>query len=268
MKAAEIPENDPYRLDALRSLDLLDTGPEAEFDAIVRLGCELFGTPTCLVSLVDADRQWFKARVGLDAPETPRDISFCGHAIHHDDVFVVTDTAEDTRFADNPLVTAAPFIRFYAGAPICLPNGYRIGTVCTIAPTPRPSFTERDRRVLADLATMAMTAIRARALRSRLDESLNMKDLYQAALYASPAAIACADSQSVIQDCNSRFADFCEMKSPIGQTINDAVPVAVADWNPAVMYEQGLLEATATARVGGEKLRIWRQPSGFLVIGE
>lgn len=160
MKAGEIPDNDLYRLDALRSLDLLDTAPEAEFDAIVRLGCELFGTPTCLVSLVDAERQWFKAQIGLEAPETPRDISFCGHAIHHDEVFVVTDTAADSRFDDNPLVTSAPFICFYAGAPICLPNGYRIGTVCAIAPTPRQTFGERDRRVLADLATMAMTAIR------------------------------------------------------------------------------------------------------------
>ena len=268
MKAAETPENDRYRLDALRSLDLLDTEPEEEFDAIVRLGCELFGTPSCMVSLVDADRQWFKARVGLDASELPRAISFCGHAILHDDVSVVNDTAEDSRFADNPVVTGAPFVRFYAGAPILLPNGCRIGTVCTIAPTPRPTFSDRDRRVLADLATKAMTAIRARALRYRLDESLNMKDLHQAALYASPVAIACADCQSVIQDCNGRFADFCEMKSPIGQTINDAVPVAFADWNVANMYKQDLLEAKATARAGGEKLSIWRQPSGFLVIDE
>lgn len=113
----------------------------------------MFGVEICLISLVDAHRQWFKSKQGLDACETSREISFCGHAILDDSVFIVGDASADPRFADNPLVTDEPFIRFYAGCPIRGPNGHRIGTLCLIDSEPRGLSLE-DQETLRDLAAM------------------------------------------------------------------------------------------------------------------
>ncbi len=141
------------RLRSLRSLDILDTPPEESFDRLTRMARRLFDVPIALVSLVDADRQWFKSSQGLEATETGRDISFCGHTILSDEVFVVRDAADDRRFCDNPLVTHDPHIRFYAGCPIRTTNGRRIGTFCVIDRRPRELDTE-DRALLKDLAAM------------------------------------------------------------------------------------------------------------------
>ena len=139
--------NDAERLSALRQLLVLDTPPEERFDRITAFAAHEFNVPIALVSLVDEHRQWFKSRIGLDACETARDISFCGHAVAGPDaVFVIRDTAADSRFADNPLVTGDPRIRFYAGAPLTLPNGHSIGTLCLIAPTPR-AYDEVDQAI-------------------------------------------------------------------------------------------------------------------------
>lgn len=165
------PMDEDSRLAALRALDLLDTAPEREFDDIVELARALFGTPVALVSLIDAHRQWFKARAGLDAAETPRDVSFCGHAIHRDEALVVVDAAEDPRFHDNPLVVGGPEIRFYAGMPLRLPSGHRIGTFCVIGPEPRAEFGEREGDLLARLARLTLDAIALRAARARFGRS-------------------------------------------------------------------------------------------------
>lgn len=137
MQAAPRPANDAARLAALYDLLILDTPPEERFDRIAAFAAREFDVPIVLVTLVDAGRQWFKARVGIDACETGRDVSFCGHAILHADTMVVPDALEDARFADNPLVTGDPFIRFYAGAPLELPSGQRLGTLCLIDHRPR-----------------------------------------------------------------------------------------------------------------------------------
>jgi diguanylate cyclase (GGDEF)-like protein/PAS domain S-box-containing protein len=134
---APFPTSEAERLDALRSLDLLDTPPEPAFDDLTRLAAFVCGTPIALISLVDPCRQWFKARVGLDATETHRDIAFCSHAILQDDLFVVPDATEDARFKDNPLVTGEPNIRFYAGMPLTGPEGHNLGTLCVIDRVPR-----------------------------------------------------------------------------------------------------------------------------------
>ena len=160
MQAPEKPGNETMRLQTLRALNILDTSPEERFDRLTRLARRLFGVSIALVSLVDADRQWFKSAAGLDVTETSCDISFCGHAILQDDVFVIPDASLDARFHDNPLVTDAPNIRFYAGCPLMMTNGSKLGTLCLIDQSPR-SMNAEDLGLLRDLARMAEQEISA-----------------------------------------------------------------------------------------------------------
>jgi diguanylate cyclase (GGDEF)-like protein len=147
------PDDEIDRLKSLHSLKLLDTPSEERFDRVTRLAQRLFGIETCLISLVDEHRQWFKSRQGLDACETKRDVSFCGHAILDDDAFVVTDARLDQRFADNPLVIGPPHVRFYAGRPLRGPGGHRIGTLCLIDSRPR-TLDREGHETLRDLTAM------------------------------------------------------------------------------------------------------------------
>lgn len=135
--AAPEPANEAERIAALHRLDLLDQPPTPELDEVVEIAATMFSVPISLVSLVDADRQWFAASVGLAAPETPRCDAFCAHSILEPPIFVVPDATMDDRFAGNPLVTAAPDIRFYAGAVLRSPDDYPIGTLCVIDREPR-----------------------------------------------------------------------------------------------------------------------------------
>lgn len=132
MKKPGVPQNESARVRKLRELDILDTLPEADYDDIVRLAAYICQTPIALISMVDTDRQWFKARHGLDVSETPRDISFCAYAILGENVFIVPNATEDDRFAGNPLVEEEPEIRFYAGAPLISSEGFALGTLCVI----------------------------------------------------------------------------------------------------------------------------------------
>jgi diguanylate cyclase (GGDEF)-like protein len=160
MQAPFIPENEPSRIATLRALHILDTAPEERFDRLTRLAKRLFGVPIALVSLVDVDRQWFKSCVGLTATETPREVSFCGHALHNDEIFEIPDALLDQRFFDNPLVSGAPEIRFYAGCPLTVANGSRLGTLCVIDIQPR-RLDDEERQLLRDLARMAEQEIAA-----------------------------------------------------------------------------------------------------------
>lgn len=147
---------------ALRDLAVLDTAPESVFDALVRAASLVCGVPISLVSLIDVDRQWFKANVGLPGvSETPRDVAFCAHAVLDDAIFEVSDATVDGRFADNPLVLGAPFVRFYAGVPLKVTSGHRIGTLCVIDHQPR-TLTPHQREVLAALGTAAAQALDGR----------------------------------------------------------------------------------------------------------
>jgi diguanylate cyclase (GGDEF)-like protein/PAS domain S-box-containing protein len=141
------------RIKALHALGVLDTPVEDRFDRFTRIAAAAFGAPIALVSLIDTQRQWFKSRVGLDVCETPRSMAFCSHAIALDDLLVVPDTHLDERFADNPLVAGAPFIRFYAGQPVHSVDGQPLGTLCIIDRQPR-AFGDADKRMLRDLAQM------------------------------------------------------------------------------------------------------------------
>lgn len=163
MRAAPLPDDESRRLERLRSLAVLDTAPEPFFDGIVQVASLVTGSPIALVSLIDHDRQWFKAQVGLEGvTETPRDVSFCAHAIHGQTLFEVRDTHDDERFFDNPLVEADPDIRFYAGMPIAMQGGSGVGTLCVIDHVPR-ELTETQRQILATLAGLVGMALEQRA---------------------------------------------------------------------------------------------------------
>lgn len=154
MKEPDIPHDEQARLLTLKCLGVLDTLPEERFDCLTRMAKRVFGVPIALVSLVDEERQWFKSCAGLDVRETPRSISFCGHAILGDEIFVVPNALEDERFADNPLVAGELGIRFYAGCPLRALNGKNLGALCIMDRQPR-NFDEEDCRALKDLALMA-----------------------------------------------------------------------------------------------------------------
>lgn len=159
--AAPIPLDEDARLQALRDCSILDTPPEREFDGVVALAKELCDTPMALVSLVDRDRQWFKAKVGLDVSETPRDVAFCAHALLEPEPLVVRDAREDPRFLDNALVTADPHIRFYAGVPLRLRNGSTLGTLCVLDDKPR-SLTSAQLDQLRSLAARVSSELELR----------------------------------------------------------------------------------------------------------
>ncbi len=159
----EIPKGDldeQSRVEALHQLRILDTPPEERFDRLTRLARKLFNVPIALVSLVDSERQWFKSNLGLPVRQTPREISFCGHAISQREVYVVSDAASDPRFSENPLVTGEPYIRFYAGHALRLTNGLAMGTLCIIDKKPR-SFPDDELQALKDLATIAESELAA-----------------------------------------------------------------------------------------------------------
>ncbi len=153
------------RVSALRGYGVLDTPNEAAFDEIVREAASVLGTPIALISLIDENRQWFKAKVGLEPSETPRSISFCTHAIRGADVFVVQDATKDERFSANPLVTGDPSIRFYAGAPLKTASGSRIGTICVIDSKAHLALTDRQK---ADLEALAERTVKLMEVRKAL----------------------------------------------------------------------------------------------------
>lgn len=181
--AAPLAPDEASRLSALRELLVLDSDPEPVFDNIARMAAGICGAPIALMSLVDDERQWFKANVGLHGvSETPRSIAFCAHAILGDAVFVVPDATLDSRFADNQLVSASPNIRFYAGAPLKLTGGERVGTLCVIDRQAR-SLTDAQLQLLDSLAAVASDALVMR--RDLINKSLSIRSEYERALSQS-----------------------------------------------------------------------------------
>lgn len=172
MIAAPLPHNEVDRLAALHRYLILDTAAEAEFDDFTELAAHICGVPIALITLVDSGRQWFKSRMGLDVPETPRDIAFCSHAIHGTELFEVGDALEDDRFQDNPLVTGAPGIRFYAGTPLVTDQGHSIGTLCVIDTAPR-ELSAAQKKALGTLGRQVMQQMDLRLLVAR-ERDLNL----------------------------------------------------------------------------------------------
>jgi diguanylate cyclase (GGDEF)-like protein len=163
MQPAKLPDNESERLRYLREMGILDTPLEERFERITRMVCRTLGVPMAAVSLVDADRQWFKSAQGLQASETSREVAFCAHAILDDQPFIVPDTHRDGRFSDNPLVTDNPQIRFYAGIPLRMAPDICIGTLCAIDSKPR-ELSPEELEALEDLSEMVKTELAAARL--------------------------------------------------------------------------------------------------------
>lgn len=170
-----IPKNEAQRLRAVHSYEILDTPPEVEFDTLTRVATHLFDTPAAVIGLMDAGRLWFKSKLGLDVPQLDRQIAFCAHAIMRpDEPLVIEDLQRDLRFQFNPLVTQAPCLRFYAGAPLIDHQGFALGTIAVVDTQPR-TFSEDQRALLHDLSTLVITALDNRR-RASLLNSMAMTD--------------------------------------------------------------------------------------------
>lgn len=179
---------------ALHSFEILDSAAERSFDSLVQLASSICGTPIALISLLDDHRQWFKARVGLDASETPLSMSFCARAVETEsaDVFVVLDATADPRFRDNPLVTGSPDVRFYAGAPLITSDRIPLGTLCVIDTAPR-QMTESQLSALKILAQQAVCLLEFRRVASELARTVTDLKILQGKL---PVCMYCRRLQS------------------------------------------------------------------------
>lgn len=177
------------RLKVLWQYDVLDTVPEEVFDDLTELAARICEAPMALISLVDEDRQWFKSRFGMTLPETPRDVSFCEHAIKQTELFIVPDATKDPRFKDNPLVTREPKIRFYAGAPLITPDNYALGTLCIIDKVPR-ELRDDQRQALRILSRHVVSQLELRRRTRELARVQKEKKELQSELRAirKPAA--------------------------------------------------------------------------------
>ncbi len=167
--------NEPDRLEALRSFHVLDTEPEQVFNDLAQLAAFICGTPISLVSLIDSERQWFKARVGIEAPQVPREHAFCQYAMRAGEVYEIGDTAADARFAQNPMVTGSPHIRFYAGAPLLSAEGQPLGTLCALDTVPR-QLRPDQREALHLLARQVMAHLELRRVRHQLADERQKLD--------------------------------------------------------------------------------------------
>lgn len=177
--APVMPEDEAARLEALHRYRILDTEPERSFDDLTLLASHICGTPMALISLVDADRQWFKSRIGIPISETARAVSFCGHAINHRDLFIVPDARHDERFRDNQLVTGAPEIRFYAGAPLVTPDGHALGTLCVLDRVAR-TLSREQLEALTALCHQTEAQLELRRHVLELEQALEERDRAQA----------------------------------------------------------------------------------------
>lgn len=198
-----LPAHETERVAKLRSYRILDSMPEESYDRIARLAAQMFDVSVAVVSLIEDKRQWFKAQVGASTTEVERRFTFCSHVICQDDVFVVEDALEDERFADNPFVTNEPYLRFYAGAPLRASGGHNLGTVAIIDSKPR-SFSEADRRSLADLAAMVIDALEMRLVINRADAA---ERRFVDAMESLPNGFVLYDKDDRLVYCNERYRE-------------------------------------------------------------
>ena len=186
---APVPKNEKQRLKVLWQYSVLDTMPEEIFDDLTELAARICEAPVAMITLVDEDRQWFKAKVGVSINETSRDISFCAHAITQPGLFIVPDATRDERFAKNPLVKSDPKVRFYAGAPLVSPDGYALGTLCVIDKVPRELRPEQ-KQALRILARHVVSQLELRRRANELADARQERDRIQKDLKQARAELA------------------------------------------------------------------------------
>jgi len=226
MTGVPILEDEPGRLAALQRLEILDTKAEEPFEHIVSLVRSILNVPIAAVSLIDADRQWFKARAGLDASETPRSLSFCSHTIKDTQPFLIENTLDDARFAGNALVTGDPNIRSYAGIPLTTPEGYNVGALCAIDQQPR-HFTETEVTMLKSLARIVETQLELRRIAERdvLTGALTRRAFAERALveidrfhrFGRPSTLVLADLDhfKAVNDTHGHAAGDCVLREVV-----------------------------------------------------
>jgi len=225
-----LPPNEAERLQALRRLNILDTSPEERFERIARITRRHFNMPIALIGFIDADRQWFKVCQGLDAQEAPRDVSFCGHAILEDRIMTVPDARMDPRFADHPLVIGEPSIRFYAGAPLAIHSGHRVGTLCVIDRVPR-ILDDDDLDMLRDLGNCVELQLEHSRLHSATASLSAQQARLSAVLNTVVDGIITIDRHGTIDTCNPAAERIFGYNSAevIGQNVKILMPAPYRD---------------------------------------
>jgi GAF domain-containing protein len=230
------PANEKHRLATLRGYEILDTEPEAAFDDLTSLASYICQTPIALISLIDAERQWFKSKVGLSVTETSRDIAFCALAILQSDVFIVPDASQDERFSANPLVISEPKIRFYAGATL-MTEGQALGTLCVIDRVPR-TLSPEQLEALRALSRQAQAQLELRRNLKRLGQSLAARDRAE------------AEKEHTLRELKAALANI--------RTLEGLLPVCLSckkiqdqrgNWQPFEYYVRTHSEAKVTHRI-------------------
>lgn len=255
MIPALLPENESERLEALQRYEVLDTESERKFDDLTLLAKHICDTPIALISFVDAERQWFKSRIGLTASQTPRAVSFCGHAILEEDVMVVPDAAADERFADNPMVTGEPGIRFYAGAPLLTSTGHALGTLCVIDRVPR-ELTEQQLEALRALArqVVAQLELRRRLKKEREEakEAIDERDTtLQLIVNQMPAVLWSTDTDLRLTSSDGAGLTSLGHKPNqfVGVTLFDFFRTTDPEFLPLVAHRKALLGESVSFEV-------------------
>ena len=257
MPAAPLPPDESIRLQTLRSLQILDTPSEERFDRLTRMSQHIFDTPISLITLIDECRQWFKSHVGMKLNETDRALSFCSYVIHDDKGVVVSDAQKDSRFSDNALVTGEPRIRAYAGMPLTMTNGCRVGSLCVIDTAPR-EFTESQLQALRDLAAIAAEELAKTELNEALGRLhyLASHDSLTGLLNRSGFELLMQEALEEVEAGGHRSAviyldldNFKILNDSLGHAAGDKLLVQVAD----VLRQT---ENSAAARMGGDEFAL------------
>lgn len=242
----DVPANETLRLNNLHSLNVLDTPAEERFDRLTRLAKRLFNVPIALVSLVDEHRQWFKSSIGLSVSESARETSFCGHVIVGNGLFIVPDTREDLRFADNPFVIGEPNIRFYAGCPLRYLDGTKLGTLCIVDTQPR-TFSQENLQALKDLAEIAERELIAVQL-ATLDDLTGISNRRGFSLLAQHSLNLCMRHELPASLVFFDINDFKRINDNFGHAAGDKALIEFA-----TQMKQTFRDSDVIARLGGDE---------------